>query len=229
MIHAELSKLLVGRSMGLLSAPQLQEIADRLQDDAHPFRELTIDAELEDAALGGERGISALRRKPATRILTQDELQRARRVAEEVGRAGEELVYHYLSGLKSAGSIKDFRWESDKNAVAPYDFAILLHDNKEIAIDVKSTSGEFDRRIHISTAELIEMTKRTYHIYRVSEASDLGGNLRITEDVGPLATAILRICTQMPKGVDADSFSVDVSTMTFGKMIALSPPSSEQE
>src|SRR5204862_455109 len=88
MIHAELSALLGGRSMVPVSVAQLQGIADRLKDDVHPFHELTLDAELEDAALGGSRGVTALRRRPATRILSRDELQRARRLAEEVGRAG---------------------------------------------------------------------------------------------------------------------------------------------
>jgi len=46
-------------------------------------------------------------------------LQRARRIAEELGRTGEEFVVQYLMALKAGGKIRDFQWTSDANAVAP--------------------------------------------------------------------------------------------------------------
>jgi len=229
-IHMELSALLGARSMAAVSLAQLQAVTDRLTDDAHPFHELTLDAELEDAALGGVKGITALHRSPSTRVLSRDELQRALRAAEEVGRAGEELIYQYLSEQKAKGAILDFAWASDANAVAPYDFLIILPDKQEIAIDAKSTSGEFERPLHISTAELIEMTgKRLYDIYRVFEVSDSGGNLCIAENVRAFADAVLKSLDQLPKGVQADSVSVDISALKFGPALALSLPDPEEE
>lgn len=228
-IYEELSGLLEEQSMVSVSVPQLQAIASRLRDDAHPFHELTLDAELEDAALGGERGTTALRRRPGSRVLTSEDLQRAIRAAEEVGRAGEELVDQYLRNQKKNGLIKDFVWESEKNAVAPYDFKLLTRDGQEIEIDVKSTSGEFERRIHISTAELLEISKRQYHIYRVYEVSDAGGSLRIAMDVSALVTAALSILSKLPDGVEVDSVSVDVSFIGFGDAVALQPPSPEEQ
>ncbi|MCH8267446.1 MAG: hypothetical protein IH846_08010, partial [Acidobacteria bacterium] len=104
----------------------------------------------------------------ATRKVSQEELQRQRRMQEEVGRNGEELVCQHLFRLKAEGSIRDFTWTSDSNAIAPYDFLVVLHDGQEIVIDVKSISGEFERPIHISSAELKEMTGRPrYDLYRV--------------------------------------------------------------
>jgi hypothetical protein len=88
------------------------------EHDAHPFHELTLDAELEDAALGGVRGTMTLRRRQTARPLTRDELQRARRIAEAVGRTGEEFVLQHLMRLKLANSILEFAWISDTNAVA---------------------------------------------------------------------------------------------------------------
>jgi hypothetical protein len=227
-IHDQLSAILAGRSMVPLSVTQLQAVADKLNDEQHPFHELTLDAELEDAALGGTKGISALRRRPPTRALSREELQRARRVAEEVGRAGEELVCQYLIELKKRGIISDFVWESDSNAVAPYDFLIIMPDKREVAIDAKSTSGEFERTLHISFAELVEMTgKRSYDLYRVSEVSDTSGNLRIAENVGDFAATVLKSLNQLPAGVRVDSVSVDISSLKFGKSIGLTAPGPE--
>lgn len=204
-IHEGLTALLRGRSMAAVTLAELQAIADRLNDDLHPFHELTLDAELEDAALGGVRGATTLRRRQATRSLTRDELQRARRIAEEVGRTGEEFVLQHLMRLKEAGAIFDFIWASDKNAVAPYDFIIVLPDHREVAIDVKSTSGEFERPIHISGSELFEMTSdRRYDIYRVFEILDTSAELRISEGVERLAQQILESFKQLPPGVRVD-------------------------
>jgi hypothetical protein len=200
----------------------------RQNDDEHPFRELTPDAELEDAALGGVKGIRALRRRPATRALTREELQRARRVAEEIGRAGEELVCQLLISQKTNGAIGDFIWTSDQNAVAPYDFIITQLDGSEVAVDVKSTSGEFERSVHISGAELIEMTGgRRYDIYRVFGVSETSGTMRITENVGAFAATILK-GINTPAGVTVDSVSVDITALPFGAVIQLEVPGIEE-
>lgn len=229
LIHERLLALLGGRSMVAVTLAQLRTIADRLRDDEHPFHELTLDAELEDAALGGVRGTKILRRRQATRMLTRDELQRARKMAEEVGRTGEEFVFQHLMRLKGAGAILDFEWTSDTNAVAPYDFLVIFPTRQEVAIDVKSTSGEFDRPIHVSGAELIEMTSaRRYDIYRVYEVSESSAVLRVAEGVGELAVLILASFERLPTGVQVDSVSVDVGTLPFGPVIGLTTPAPEE-
>jgi len=199
-------------------------------NDEHPFHELTLDAELEDAALGGARGATVLRRRQTTRPLTRDELQRARRVAGEIGRAGEEYVLQYLMRRKAEGAILDFTWTSDVNAVASYDFVIVLPDHREVAIDVKSTNGEFERPVHVSGAELIEMaSSRRYDIYRVYELSDNAATVRVSEDVGGLASRILGTFAQLPNQIRVDSVSLDTSALDFGPPIVLSPPLPEEE
>jgi Domain of unknown function (DUF3883) len=227
-IHAELSIVLGTRKMMVVSVAQLQSIADRVNDNAHPFLELTLEAELEDAALGGIKGVHALRRRPSTRILSREELQRARRLADEIGRAGEELVCQYLAGLKVRGEIRDFVWTADQNAVAPYDFVIIQNDGTEIAVDVKSTSGEFERSIHISGAELVEMTGgRRYDIYRVFGVSVTSGAMRISQNIGKFANAILQKL-EPPAGVTVDSISVDVRMLPFDAVIQLDIPAIEE-
>lgn len=227
-LHAELANLLDGRSMMMVSVAQLQGIAGRLNDDEHPFHELALDAELEDAALHGIKGVRALRRRPATHALTREELQRARRVAEEVGRAGEELVCQLLISQKANGAIRGFVWTADQNAVAPYDFIITQLDGSEVAIDVKSTSGEFERSVHISGAELIEMSGgRRYDIYRVFGVSETSGTMRITENVGAFAAMILN-GINAPSGVTVDSVSVDTTILPFGAAIQLEVPAIEE-
>lgn len=229
-IHESLAMLLDGRSMAAVTLAQLQSIADRLGDDKHPFHELTLDAELEDAALGGVRGITTLRRRQATRTTSREELQRARRIAEEIGRAGEEFVLQYLIDLKASAKVLEFTWTSETNAVAPYDFLIVMPDRQEIAIDVKSTSGEFERPIHVSSAELIEMTDdRRYDIYRVYELSDTSAILKISENVGELALPILASFKQLPLGVRVDSVSIEINAFKFGSAISLTPPAPEEE
>lgn len=220
-LHDLLSNYISGRRMVAVAANDLRAIGAQFNDDAHPFRELLMDAALEDVALGGFEGIRALRRRPAARALSREDLQRARRVAEEVGRCGEELVCQYLFDLKANGMIGDVVWTADQNAVAPYDFLITLLDGTEVAIDVKSTSGEFERSIHISFAELTEMTNmHRYDIYRVFGVSENTGTMRIAENIGAFATTILS-GIGVPLGVSIDGVSVDVGVLQFGAAITL--------
>lgn len=216
-IYQSLIPLLGSKSMVSLSANQLEAVASGLNDADHPFHQLTLDAELEDAALGGSRAMSSFRRRSPGRTLSNEDLERARQAASQVGGAGEELIFHYLDRLKDSGTIVDFRWEAEINAVAPYDFLVTMPDGKEIAIDVKSTNGEFDRSIHVSYGELVEMTReRRYDIYRVFDVSDSGGRLRIAESVGGFASMVLQGLSGLPAGVVADSVSLGPGSLPFG-------------
>jgi hypothetical protein len=218
-IYYALLPLLGRRSMVSVSADQLQARAAGIIDADHPFNQLTLDAELEDAALGGAKGSAALRSRRLGRAISREDLAHARQAANEIGLAGEEIVFEYLDRLKENGSIAAFRWEAEMNAVAPYDFLVTTLDNEEIAIDVKATAGAFERPIHISQGELTEMTSgRRYDLYRVFEVTETGGKLRIAQSVGAFASAVLQGFAGLPAGVVVDSVSVAPSALRFAQL-----------
>ncbi len=91
----------------------------------HPIYQLTLDtdklnADVEDAALGGSRGRTRLR--ASTRKISREDFQKAKENADAVGLTGEQFVNEYLTQLKAAGQIRDFAWVSAQNAISPYDF-----------------------------------------------------------------------------------------------------------
>lgn len=226
-IYQALYPLVESRSMVSLSGSQLQSIAGELKDPDHPFQQLTLDAELEDAALGGAKGTAALRRRSIARALGKEDLERARQAAGQIGEAGETLIFHYLDRLKAAEKIADFRWESAMNAIAAYDFLVTIPDGLEVVVDVKATNGEFERPIHISYGELSEMaSRRRYDLYRVFELSESGGKLCVAEDVGAFASEVLRSLDGLPANVQVDSVSVRPASLPFGSVQSLefSPP-----
>ena len=75
---------------------------------------------------------------------------------------------------------------------------------------MKTTRGEFDRRIHISLGELVEMSRgpERYDLFRVYEVTDGEARLRIARDVKPFADRVLQTLAQLPQGVTVDSISV---------------------
>jgi hypothetical protein len=101
-------------------------------------------------------------------------------------------VFAYLTELKTTGVVRDVEWVSDTNAVAPYDFLVTLATGQEVALDVKSTAGEFERPLHISATELSEMACQTrrYDIYRVFGIVRNRARLRIAENVGGFGAAV---------------------------------------
>jgi hypothetical protein len=230
LVHQRLSVLIGDGSMAVLSVEQLQAIADEINDDDHPIHELTLGSELEDAAVGGAKGCAVLSRRPRTRKVGRDELQRARQAAEQIGRTGEEFVSAYLAGLKANGAIRDVEWVSDTDAVAPYDFLVTQFNGQEVTLDVKSTAGEFERPLHISSNELSEMSGRTrrYDIYRVFGIAENTARLRIAENVGGFAAAVRQHLTGLPGGVQVDSVSVEPVTLPFGDPISLTIPDEEE-
>jgi hypothetical protein len=230
LIHQRLTLLLGKRRMAVLSVADLQAIADENNDDEHPIRELTLDTELEDAAVGGAKGVAALNRRSTGRAVGRDELQRARQAAEQIGRIGEEFVFAHLTGLRISGTIQDFKWVSDTNAVAPYDFLIIDKNGREVALDVKSTGGEFERPIHVSSNELAEMTVQTrrYDLYRVYEISESKAKLRIVENLSGIAATVRQLLTGLPEGIEVDSISIEPVTLPFRGTINLTIPDEEE-
>jgi hypothetical protein len=227
-VYDRLLSLMGDRKMIVLPLAQLQAIAEEVDDDEHPVHQLTLYGDLEDAAKGGARGRAALGRRPIARKVGRDELKRAREAGEQVGRTGEELVFAHLIGLKANRKIEDVTWVADVNAVAPYDFLVILTDGREVALDVKSTTGEFDRPIHISSNELAEMSTRRYDLYRVFEITENAAKLRVAEDVGDFAPPIREQFSSLPEGVEVDSISVEPRKLQFGGTINLRMPDEEE-
>ena len=141
---------------------------------------------------------------------------------EVTGEQGEIHVNNHLLLMKARGAIKDFSWESQENAVAPYDFEIVTMDDTKIPMDVKSTTGSFGTTIHASYNELLAMAEvDRYDLYRVYEVSELTAKLRIAENVGEVARQILEVVKSLPEGITPDSFSVSPSKFRFGREIRL--------
>ncbi len=170
-------------------------------------------ADLEDFILGGSQGRKKLSKRG--RIITLANFKRERERMESIGYKGEKCVDAYLKGLKNEGKIADFDWVSKQNVSSPYDFWIIHDGNLKNYIDVKSTSGEFKRKIHISLIELELMISDTqrYDIYRIFniDENNRTAKLRIAEDVRSFAQGIIEVFKGLPEGVCADGISVDPS------------------
>jgi hypothetical protein len=216
-------------SMSKLGLSRLQEFVDLAQPpENHPIREVLLDADVEDAALGGFRGTSRLFSRPSGRRLTRENLLKAKANAEDVGRLGEEFVNSHLEGLKEKGEIIDHEWTADQNAVAPYDFSFTSVAGR-ILVDVKSTTGDFDRMIHVSLNELVQMSQPDirYDIYRVYEASESSAKLRIAENVGDFGRGIIEVLKNFPEDVLADGISFPPRKLNFGQEVVVAFPEEE--
>lgn len=228
-LHHILDQLLSQSSMSALLPAQLDTVitdADPLPD--HPIYELILDttrlnADLEDVALGGNRGKTKLMRRRTSRAMTRDALLKAKENADFTGLRGEQFVNAHLSKLKSTDSIHDFEWTASINAINPYDFWINYDGTARTLVDVKSTQGEFERTLHISLSELQQMSTgvERYDIFRVFGMSESTAQLRIAENVGDFARHILQVFRNLPEGILADSISFSPTLLPFGPTIHL--------
>ncbi|MGZ5050472.1 MAG: protein NO VEIN domain-containing protein [Methylobacter sp.] len=184
----------------------------------HPALDFIDFDALEDAALGGQEGQNSLQKRRKARGVSRDELYRAKLGAEQVGRQGEELLKEWFEDEKLNGQIEDYVWESDINAIAPYDFAILDDGKVVRKIDAKSTAGSFSNPLHVSLSELYEMVKpeAAYDLYRVYSLNENTGMLRIAKDLAPFASKILSSLNSLPNGVAIDSISIKPDALPFG-------------
>ena len=220
------SRLGSGRkSMLSLSPQELEKLISLSQlSEYHPAHLLILEASLEDAALGGVEGLKVLRSGPFKGKVSRQTLEQARKTAQKTGRLGEEFIFDYLTLQKQSDLIRDFRWEADDNAISPYDFAIEELDGTTTLVDVKSTRGNFDNRIHISYNELLQMQDASrYDLYRVFEMSEDSAQLRIAQNVKAFAEKIVEILQQLPFGIHSDGVSFQPTELDFGdpKEIAL--------
>jgi hypothetical protein len=223
-VHRELAAILGPARMNAIDLEGLRRaITAAAPVTDHPINDILLEDALVDAAIGGLAGIDTLlRRRSALRISALD-LQKARENAENAGRLGEELVNAHLLARQQKGEIVEFAWVSEENAVSPYDFTLRYPTNDIVKLDVKSTSGPFERAIHISMSELREMalSNERYDLYRVYLADRQNGYLRIFPDARQFANRVISTSASLPKGVTIDSISVDPRTLSFGDEIPI--------
>ncbi len=185
---------------------------------SHPLWALDFETDLEEAAEGASEPRKTLaRRSGRGRRIDREQLARARDAADAVGRKGEEIVCAWLEEQLLSGAVTGYRWISDENAVAPYDFEVT-EGGKTRLVEVKSTSGDFNRAFHMSTAELEEAAKaKHYDIFRVSKVDPATDTaiLHIAEDATALAQDILERFKDLPDEVRVDAVSIDVAALKF--------------
>jgi hypothetical protein len=212
-----------GRSMASCAEADLRAMVSRaLVSDDHPVHQILLEADLEDAALGGAGGQAGLRRRGSRRNRSPEALQQAKIAAEETGHRGELLVDRYLDAAVAAGEIRASTWVAATDATAPYDFEIETSQGVR-RIDVKSTAYDFASPLHVSFAELECMARSAepYDIYRVYAMTETKGELRIAAAVGAFAGSILSALSALPQGVTVDSVSVRPGLLRFGPPVAL--------
>jgi hypothetical protein len=85
-------------------------------------------------------------------------------------------------------------------------------------LDVKATSGGFERNVHVSLPELLAMrdSKEPYFIYRVYEIGDGTAKLRVSQEMRSIADAILKVLISLPAGVSSDGVSLSPSMLECG-------------
>lgn len=231
-LHDALDGFLAAQRMLAITTDQLRQlIIQAAPPENHPIHILTLDTDLEDAALGGIQGIRRLRTRPSSWQMGQEVLDQARKKAKRIGELGETYVDGYLRGLKEQGLIQDFEWVSRQNAIAPNDFWISDNDGTRVLIDVKSTEGNFTNPIHISYNELLQMNSgpERYDIYRVFEVGEETAHLSISKDVGDFARGIIETFNTLPAGVSPDGISVLPSLLTFQAPLLISFPEEPAE
>lgn len=237
-IHNALNGLLGVRKMMALSPSELNEVVGPAGFvGEHPIYRLTIDvdrldSDLEDVALGGSlkpkaRGLWV---KPSNRVISREDLLKARESADLIGRRGEQFVNDYLNSLKGEGRIREFRWVSEENSVSPYDF-MIDDGTAKVLVDVKATQGEFERELHISYNELLQMNSGSerYDIYRVYAITKDSAQLRITRNMKHFAESILNVLNQLPDGVNMDSISLSPSLLSFETAVVLTVPETVED
>ncbi len=205
-------------SMAEVTADQLRAIVQASPAN-HPIRELLEterDEALQEAALGSAAGVENLLRNPSSRRMSAEALTRARLAAEEAGRNGEVLIDIWLRREVREGRLADAVWVSETNAVNPWDFEVTELSGTVVRIEVKSTTGPFERDLHISQSEVLSAAQseasRT-ELWRVFAMSSNGGWLQINRDIRSFAQTMATAASYLPAGVVPDGYSIQPLSM----------------
>lgn len=191
--------------------------------ESHPVLDFVDFDILEDAAQGGTDGVVKLIKRRQMRGVSREELVRARQSAEQIGRLGEELLNAWFRMKIQSADWSEYRWESDSNAVAPYDFSLVDVSGVKRRIDAKSTAGDFRSLIHVSTAELLEMARGgvPYDLYRLYSVNESAARLRIACNLGGFAEMVLERFVELPNGIYVDGISINPEILDFGEEIMI--------
>ncbi len=230
-LHAALDEFIPGgkKTMVQLGAGDLEIVATSISMPAgHPFPYAVLEggeADIEDASFGSATGVRRATRGGRKNI-SASELEKARTNAQRIGRDGEVLVNAHLATLVDDGTLSEAIWVADENAAAPLDFHVTAPSGDGTRIDAKSTTGPFQRKFHISAAEVAEAAAATgpYVIYRVFEINEDGAMLRVSEDIYPAAVRLIKSLDGLPEGFQPDSFSVDPASLEWGEEVSLIRP-----
>lgn len=220
-IHTEITKKLGNFRMMEVAEKLITELITRagIPED-HPLSIFNSNELIEEIAISGATVNNNFTSVGRTVQLSIEDLQNARINAVNTGMLGEQLINEYLSNLQQEKKIDYWEWTSIENAVSPFDFK-LYQGNAIRLVDVKSTSGAFQRKIHISLNELKQMAlgKESYDIYRVYEISSTGkmGKLKIARDLREFAKSILEVFKKLPDGIFPSSVTIDHKILKFGE------------
>lgn len=217
-LYQSLNARIGNRKMVLLLESELDQIiSESLISQDHPFNNVNIDDALEDVVLGGPEAIERIWKGVSGRVVSHETLDRARRKAEGNGKIGEQLIHDYLVGLQKTGELHEVEWTSEEvNPVAPYDFKIRSNE-ENILIDVKSTDGEFGRRLHVSMNEVRQMANgaERYDLYRVYEIEETEAKFRVASDIRSFAQSVLDALKNLPEGVTPNGFTFNPGKLVF--------------
>ena len=225
-----LDDVLGTQRMMVLENDTLRGMCERLDvPQSHPVWSVVSDEDLTEAAAGQAPAVDRLLSRPAYAILSLNDLRKARRAAEEIGRLGEELVDLHLGGLLATGKITNYEWASDINAIAPYDFRVQRGGIWE-KLEIKTTAGDFSREFHLPRSELREMARgrETYRIGRVYRACPDGAKLRVSQELRSYGELILDALSGLPAGVTPDGVTILPDDALFGDEIDITVPSDEE-
>ncbi|MGM9600156.1 MAG: protein NO VEIN domain-containing protein [Faecousia sp.] len=213
----KLDDFLSGKTMKSIEPSRLRELSESIYlPPEHSIYRFFLDEDMVSVAEGDTEAILHVYKRSGT-VMTADELVTAKEKAAHIGSCGEELVSQYFERLLDNGEISDFTWTSRENAVAPYDFEVKELDGSVYRLDVKSTTGKFEAKIHISGAELLTMAEDTpaYKLFRVYEISEDCAKLRIAPRMSDYAKSVLKVLSALPKGISVDSVSCDPRLLDF--------------
>jgi hypothetical protein len=212
-------------TMAILESESLADVVAQTElDENHPLSQFVSTSSVEVAVLG--EPAPPLDERQAQRPvfrgrMSSSDLDRLRERQVTTGRIGEELIDAYLESLQvKDGGVLGWAWESQDNAISPYDFTVVIEDGSEIRIEVKTTSGLHSEPFFISVNELRAATEDVdYHLYRVSSTDAEAGTgvLRVTEDVSELAAEIFKALAELPLGIAVGSVSVRPELLSWNR------------
>ena len=230
-LYGGLNEYLSDRRMMALESDTLRELCRAIPiPESHPVWLMVSEEDVAEAALGQAPAVDRLLSRPRVTRLTLEDLRKARRTAEEIGRLGEELIDVHLHERLAAKEIADYEWVSDINAIAPYDFRVQRDDSWE-KLEVKTTGGNFGREFHLPLSELREMVHggEVYRIARVYQATRDGAKLRVSKELRPYGQSIIDAFATLPDGVTPNGVTIVPDEAMFGDEINLTAPSEEED